>query len=31
MAFPWKKTLVGGGAVMAILAGATVLTGFAGG
>jgi periplasmic protein CpxP/Spy len=31
MAFPWKKTLIGGGAVMAILAGATVLSGFAGG
>lgn len=31
MAFPWKKTLAGGAAVVAILAGATVLTGFAGG
>lgn len=31
MAFPWKKTLAGGAAVMAVVAGATVLTGFAGG
>lgn len=31
MAFPWKKTLAGGAAVAAVLAGATVLTGFAGG
>ena len=31
MTFPWKKTLAGGAAVMGIVAGATVLTGFAGG
>ena len=31
MAFPWKKTLAGGAALVAILGGAAVLTGFAGG
>ena len=31
MAFPWKKTLAGSAALVAILGGAAVLTGFAGG
>ncbi len=31
MAFPWKKTLATGAAAMAVLGGAVVLTGFAGG